>query len=109
MLHDVTFHSLHAQCDGRQAVGDQVNPQQLHRKQWSLVPQQHGGKDGHNLTDVGAQQEADYLTDVGIDASTFADSIDNGGEVVVGQGHVGSAFGNVGAGDTHSTADISCF
>ena len=47
------------------------------------------------------------LADIIVDAAPFAYRRDNGGEVVVHQRHVGSALGNVGAGDAHGTTDIS--
>ena len=105
-VHHVRLDGFHAQRDGRQAVGRKVDEQKLHRKQRRLAPEQHRGEYGDDLADVRAQQEADHLADVGVDAAPLADRVDDGGEVVVGQRHIGGALGDVGAGDAHRAADV---
>ena len=105
-VHYVGFHSFHTQRNGGQGVGHQIDPQKLHRKQGSLVPQDHSEEYGENLTDIGAQQEADHLADIGIDAAALAHCVYDGGEVVIRQGHVSGTLGYVRTGDTHSASDI---
>ena len=80
--------------------------QKLHRKQRRFPPEQHRGEHGDDLADVGAQQEADHLADVGVNAASFADCVDDGGKIVVGQCHIRRALGDVGAGDAHRAADV---
>ncbi len=50
--------------------------------------------------------EADELDDVGVDGAALLDRADDGGEVVVGQHHVGGFLGDLGAGDAHGHADV---
>jgi hypothetical protein len=65
-------------------------------------PQEHG----QDLAGVGGQQVAQELADVGEDRPSLADGGHDGGEVVVGQDHLGRFFGDVGAGDAHGDADV---
>ena len=48
----------------------------------------------------------DGLFDVGVDAPALGHGGDDGGEVVVGEDHVGGPLGHVGAGDPHGAADV---
>ena len=66
--HHARLDLFHAERDRRQGVRDQIDPQQLHREQRRAVPEQHGGKDRDDFADVCAEQEADHLADVRIDA-----------------------------------------
>ena len=61
MPHHISLHRFHAQRNGGQAVGDEVDPQKLHGQKRRLVPQEHGGKYGDNLADVRAQQELSLI------------------------------------------------
>ena len=107
LLHDGGLHRLHAQGQGGQGVGDQVEPQKLHRHQGGLVEVEEGGqKQRHNLADIAGEQVVDGLFDVGIDAPALLYRLDDGGEVVVGEDHVRRALGHVGAGDPHGAADV---
>src|SRR5699024_5239230 len=63
-------------------------------------------EDAQHLAHVGGQQELDGLADAVVDAAAFADRVDDGGKVVVGQHHVGHVLGHVGAGDAHADADV---
>ena len=70
------------------------------------MPQQHSDKHGDHFADVGTQQEANHLFDIGVDATTFPDGIHDGSKVIIGQGHIRSTLGNIRTGDAHSAADI---
>ena len=104
-LHDVALGILHAQCKRREAVGDQVHPQQLHRLEDGKADER-GDKHREDLGKVGRKQELDDLADVVVDTATLFAGTDDGGEVVVGKHHVGDVLGNVGAGDAHTHADV---
>lgn len=61
------------------------------------------GQDG---ADVGGELEADELVDVRVDGAPFTHGTHDGGEVVVGEHHVGDFLGHVGPGDSHGHADM---
>ena len=73
------------------------------------MPENHRYEYGDDLADIGAQQVADYFFDIGINSPSFAHGIDDSGKIVIGQRHVRSTFCHIRAGDSHCTADISCF
>ena len=104
-LHDVALGILHAQRERGEAVGNQVHPQQLHRLEDGKADER-GDEHREHLGKVGRKQELDDLADVVVDAATLFASTDDGGEVVVGEHHVGDVLGNVGTGDAHANADV---
>jgi len=104
-LHQVGLPLLHAQGQSGEAVGNQVDPQQVDGLQ-NDEAQQGGDKDAEHLAHVGAQQELDGLADVVVDPAALLNGAHDGGEVVVGQHHVGHVLGHVGAGDAHAHADV---
>ena len=69
----------------------------------------HTAEDREDLTDVGAQQIAQELTDVVENATAFAYRLNDGAEVVVGEDHLGALLGNFGTGDAHRDADVRGF
>ena len=71
------------------------------------MPEDHGKEHGEHLADIGAQQKAHHFADIGIDTPALSDSVDNGGKIIVGEGHIRRALGHVRTGDAHGTADIS--
>ena len=90
-----------------EGVGDQVQPQQLHRAQGRLGNRQEGGQeDGQNLPDVAGEEVVDGLADVGIDPPALLHRRHHRGEVVVGEDHVRRPLGHVGAGFPHGAADV---
>lgn len=100
---------LHAERQGRQAVGDQIDPEQLDRHERRFPPQQYGQEYREDLAKVAGEEELDGFADIVVNPPPFFDGGDDGGEVVVGQGHVRRALGYVGAGDPHGAADIRRF
>ena len=119
--HHVVGGGIDAHRQGRCRVGEQVDPQQLRGEQRhghalaarlrdaEEAGQHHTAEDREDLTDVGAQQIAQELTDVVENATAFAYRLDDGAEVVVGEDHLGALLGNFGTGDAHRDADIRGF
>jgi hypothetical protein len=68
-----------------------------------------GDEHADDFADVARDKEEDRLADVGVNATAFFHRFFNRGEVIVGENHVGRAFGDVGAGDAHRDADIGRF
>ena len=73
----------------------------------------HAGSDnpeehGQNLAHVRRQQIAQKLANIVEDATPFAHCLDDGGEIVVGQYHLGRLLGDLRAGDPHGDADVRC-
>ena len=54
-------------------------------------------------------QMLDKLLDIGKNATTLGNSLDNGGKVIVRQDNIGSLLRDVGARLTHSNTDIGSF
>ena len=104
-VHHVCLGLFHTQSQSGEAVGDQVDPQEVNGLEDGKA---HQGckEDGQHLGEVGGQEELDRLADVVVDAASLANGGDDGGKVVVGQDHVGNVLGNVGAGDAHAHADV---
>ncbi len=106
VAHDAGAGRLDAQCHRRRAVHDDVDPQQLDRRERRRPAQQGGSQHRENRADVGGELEAHELDDVVVHHAAFLDGLDDGGEVVVGQ-HQGRRFlGHGGAGDAHRHADV---
>ena len=104
-VHDVLFTFLHTQSDRGEAVGDQVDPQQMRRTQDR--ESHHGGhEDRDDLRHVGAEQELDGLADVVVDLPSLCDRGYDRGEVVVGKDHVRDVLRDVRTRDAHSDADV---
>ena len=106
--HGVRLTGFHAQRQGREAVGDQVDKQKVHRVEQRKA-QQRGAEHPQHLAHVGGQQELDGFADVVVDAAAFLHGGHDGGKVVVCQHHIGHVLGHVGAGDAHTDADIRHF
>ena len=102
-LHDVALGLLHAQRERGEAVGDEVHPQQLDGLE-QREAHERGREDREHLGEVRGEQELDDLADVVVDATALFARVDDRGEVVVGEHHVGDVLGDVGAGDAHAHA-----
>ena len=106
LVEQVLARRLHADGDGRQRVGQQVNKQQVYRLERHCQAKQRGVQNAEDGRHVAGQQELDGVFDVGVDISSVGDRLDDGGKVVVGQDHRGRILGNLGAGDAHCDADV---
>ena len=103
--HGIRLTLLQTKGQGGEAVGDQVDKQQVHRVQ-QCEAQQRGEEHAQHLAHVAGQQELDGLADVVIDPAALLHGGDDGGEVVVAEHHVRHVFRYVRAGDAHAHADI---
>ena len=92
-----------------QAVGDEVQPQQLQGKQGDGHAHDRGEDHDRHFRDVAAEDVADEFADVVEHDPAVADGGDDGGEVVVLEHHVGGVLGDVGTGDPHRHADVGLF
>ena len=109
LVHDVGVALFHCQSKRGSAVSDQVEPQQLNGCQRGGQTCQSREEDDHDFRDVGREQEEHELADVRVDDASLLHGGDDAGVVVVGQHHVGCAFGDIGAGDAHRHADVGAF
>lgn len=127
LLHDVQVWRVEAQGSGGQTVSDlerrifpvsqrtssnqkthqthQVDPQQLHGNKGFGQTQGGGQEDRHHLTDVRGDQVADELLHVVVDGTALLNGRHNGGEVVVGQHHLGGGLGH-GSSRSHSNTNF---
>ena len=106
--HIVLFPGFHSQRQGREAVRNQVDPQKMHRLE-NGKSQDCCHENGQHFAEIGGEQELDGLPDVVINPAALVHGGDDGGEVVVGQNHIGHIFRHVSTGDSHADADIGGF
>ena len=107
--HDVGLRGLDAQRQRRKAVGDEIQPEDLDRRQRGR-PAGHGGEEHEeHLPGVAGEEIVHELLDVVVDAAAFLDRDHDRGEVVVGEHHVGRLAGDVGAGTPHRDPDVGGF
>ena len=107
-LHHVRLLPLQTQRQRREAVGDEVDEQQMHRVHQGKA-QQRSHEHAQHLAHIGGQQELNGLADIVVDTAALAYGAHDGGKVVVGQHHIRHILGNVGAGDAHAHADVGGF
>eukprot|EP00160_Parvularia_atlantis_P015994 Unigene4852_Nuclearia_a/m.14845 Unigene4852_Nuclearia_a/g.14845 ORF Unigene4852_Nuclearia_a/g.14845 Unigene4852_Nuclearia_a/m.14845 type:complete len:366 (+) Unigene4852_Nuclearia_a:2-1099(+) len=103
--HDVQVGRVEAQRRCRQAVRNEVDPEQLDGDERLGRAEQNGQEDADDLTDVGRDEVADKLLRVVEDRAALLDRRDDRGKVVVGQDHVGSLLGD-GRARAHGDTDV---
>ena len=105
-LHGIALGRLDGERQAGQAIGDQVDPQDLQRQERQGHAQEGGQEHDPDLAGVGGHGIADKLADIVIDAAPFFHRGDDGGIVIVQEHHVRGLFGNIGASNAHGNADI---
>ena len=73
------------------------------------MPNQHGREHGDHLADICAEQEADHLADIRVNAAALAHRVDDRRKIVVGQRHIRRALRDVRTRDAHRAADVRRF
>ncbi len=104
--HGVPFCWFHRQRQSRQAIGHQVDPQNLQGQEGQRHAQEGGRKHHPYLPGVGSERVFDEFADVVVDGASFFDGGYDGGEIVIQQHHVRRLFGDIGAGDAHRHPNI---
>ena len=105
--HDVAFRWLDAERERRQAVGDEVQPENLNCGEGRRPARDGRHKHQEHLAGVARQEIVHELLDVVVDAPPLLDGRHDRGEVVVGEHHVGRLAGDVRAADAHRNPDVS--
>ena len=105
-VHDARLLGLERQPQTEEHGGDHVDPEDLQRLDRQRRAEDDAGQDDEPLADVGRQRVGDELDEVVEDAAALLDGGLDGGEVVVGEHHVGGVLGHVGAGDAHGDPDV---
>ena len=117
-VHQVVGLGVHAHGQGRGRIGQEVDPEELGGQEGDGDAQaaglgdaqksgeDHASEDREDLTHVGAEQVAQELADVVEDAAALAHGLDDGGEVVIRQNHLGRFLGHLGSGDPHGHAYV---
>mmetsp|Transcript_27873 Transcript_27873/g.81931 ORF Transcript_27873/g.81931 Transcript_27873/m.81931 type:complete len:330 (+) Transcript_27873:165-1154(+) len=88
LLHDPLLRRVEAQGRGGRAVGDEVHPEQVQRREHLGQAHHRGEEDGDHLADVAGDEVVDEGLHVGVDGPALLHSRHDGGEVVVGEHHV---------------------
>ena len=73
------------------------------------MPKNHAEEYANDFAKVAGKQKLNRFFNVIVNSAAFFNCGYDGCEVVVGKGHVGGAFRNVGAGNAHSATDIGGF
>ena len=96
------------EAEGEQDVDGEVDPQDLQRQQRRAVGDGEDPGTDEQQDEPGQHDhlDPDVLHQVVVEASTALDGGDDGGEVVVGEDHLGGVLGDLGAGDPHRHADV---
>ena len=100
---------LQPQGDGGEGVRQEVDEQQVHRREGHRQGQQGGVEHRQDPRQVAGEEELDGAADVGIEVAAVLHRVDDGGEVVVSEDHAGGVLGHLGAGDAHGHADVRLF
>src|SRR5919107_798085 len=105
--HDTPLGRLRAQGQGGRTVGNEVDPEYLQRQE--RKPQTQEGTDEHyqDLGRVARKQVLYEFADVVVDDPALLHRGDDGRKVVVGQDHISSLFGDVGARYAHRHDDMA--
>ena len=106
-VHDVGFLFFVRHGDGRNHVGAEIDAQDEHRGERQ---RQLGGdvaEERRNLRNVGRERVSDRLLEVIEDETTFFNTVDDGGKVVIHENHVGGFLGNILTGDTHGDTNVT--
>jgi hypothetical protein len=104
--HDIAFRGFHAQGERGQSVGDKIDPQDLQGAQRRGPAGDAGDEHQQHFAGVAREEVVDELLDVVVDAAAFLHRGDDGGEVIVGEDHVGRLFGDIGPRHPHGDADV---
>ncbi|RUS26263.1 hypothetical protein BC938DRAFT_471005 [Jimgerdemannia flammicorona] len=104
--HDIVIGGVKSEGGGRQAVRDEVDPEELYGDEGFGHAEDDGKEDGDNFANVGADQIADELLGVVVDGSALLYCLLDRRKVVVGQDHVCSELSNIRAG-AHGDTNIS--
>mmetsp|Transcript_31498 Transcript_31498/g.100343 ORF Transcript_31498/g.100343 Transcript_31498/m.100343 type:complete len:747 (+) Transcript_31498:177-2417(+) len=106
LLHHVQIGRVEAESRGRQAIGHEVDPEQLHRGQALGAAKRGREEDGGHLANVGGDQVPDEGLHVVVDGPALFHGVHDGREVIVGEHHVRGLLGHLGARDAHGNADV---
>ena len=88
------------------AVGDEIQPQQLHRQQRDRQPDHDRQADREHFGGPGRGEQVDDVADVLVSDTAFLDAGDDRGEVVVAEHEVGRLARDIGAAAAHGHADV---
>ena len=106
--HGVRFCFLHSQSQCGEAVGNQVDKQQMYGIEQRKAHQGRP-KDTKHLAHVGCQQKLNGFADIVVDPAPLVYRRNDGGEVVVCQNHICHIFRDIRTGDAHSDANVRRF
>ena len=107
LVHDTILGGLNGTDETKSDGADQVRVENLDGSQRSVgETTDDTEKDGHTLSVVDGSVDEEDLTKVVPDDTALTDGGNNGGEVVVGQNHLGSLTGDVGTLLTHGNTHI---
>ena len=104
-LHKVALALFHSKRKRGEAVGNEVNPEQVCRLK-NNEAENVCKEDRQNLAHIRTEKELNCLLDIVVNSSALFDSGNYRGKVIVGKDHIGDVLCNVCTRDAHAHADI---
>mmetsp|Transcript_12653 Transcript_12653/g.39934 ORF Transcript_12653/g.39934 Transcript_12653/m.39934 type:complete len:787 (+) Transcript_12653:1142-3502(+) len=106
-VHDIRLLLLVREGDGGHHVRAEVDAEDEHGGEGQGQLHHDEAEEGADLGDVGGERVGDGLLEVIEDEAALLHAVDDGGEVVIHEDHVGRLLGDVLAGDAHGHADVT--
>ena len=104
--HDVVFFGFEGQHQAERYRRGHVDPQDLHGQDRQSRPDHDRDENDESFTDVGRQRPGDEFREVVEYPAAFFHRGFDGGEVIVGEDHVGGFLGDLGTPLPHRDADV---
>ncbi len=106
MAQFITFTGFECQCYILDAVGHQVQPQQLYRKQRQGKTAHQGQGKQNQLGSTGRDQQEYHLAHIRVGDAPLFDAGDDGVEIIIGNDDIRSLAGNIGTALAHGDTNL---
>lgn len=104
-VHNAWLSWVDTESGSWKTVGDKVDEEELGGTKEVRATDDGGDEAGNDFTDVAGKEVADEGGRVVVDGTALSDSLDNGGEGVIGKDHLGSILSDLGT-SSHGDTDI---
>jgi len=104
-VHDIKLWVLVGERDGWNHISTKIDTEDKYGGEWKWNLEQDEEDEWQDLWNVGGKSVGNGFLQVIEDESTLFNTVNNGGEVIVQQKHIGGVLGNIRSG-SHSNTDI---
>ena len=108
-VHEVVVSGFQSEGQGRRAVHDDVDPEQIQGGERRFQAHEDGREHDDDGREVDGELEGDEPLEVFVDVAAPFDGAGDGGKRVVQKDDVAGFLGDFGAGDAHGDADVGVF